>query len=116
MVGSMEKENLQRFLENVLVSGKGTKESELRAKVYDIASRPRRRRVAVNLSKLEKCAKDNDSIIVPGKVLGTGTIGKKISICAVEFSEQALEKLKGAGCSVVSVEEILKRDKVRLIV
>jgi large subunit ribosomal protein L18e len=116
MVGNIEKENLQRFLEKVLVSGKGEKESELRTKVYDIASRSRRRRVAVNLDKIGKCAKENESVIVPGKVLGGGTIGKKISICAVEFSRDALEKLKGAGCSVVGVEEILKKDKVRLIV
>jgi len=116
MIGNIENENLQTFLENVLVSGKGTKESGLRTKVYDIASRPRRRRVVVNLSKIEKCAKDNDSILVPGKVLGVGRIGKKISICAVEFSADALVKLKGAGCSIVGVEEILKREKVRLIV
>ncbi len=116
MVGNIEKENLQTFLEKVLVSGKGTKESPLRTKVYGIASRSRRRRVVVNLSKLEKCAKEGDSVIVPGKVLGAGRIGKKISICAVEFSEDALGKLKGAGCSIVGVEELLKRDKVRLIV
>jgi large subunit ribosomal protein L18e len=116
MIANKEKENLQMFLEKVKVSGKGTKEAELRTKVYDIASRPKRRRVAVNLSKLEKCARENESVLVPGKVLGAGSIGKKISVCAVEFSDQALEKLKAAGCSIVSVEEILKKDKVRLIV
>jgi len=116
MIENKEKENLQRFLEKVLVSGKGTKESDLRKRVYNIASRSKRRRVAVNLGKIEKCAKDNDSVIVPGKVLAAGSIGRKISICAVEFSDQALAKLKDAGCSIVSVEEILKRDKVRLII
>ncbi len=116
MLDNIEKENLQTFLEKVLVSGKGTKESALRTKVYDIASRPRRRRVTVNLSKIEKCVKENDSVLVPGKVLGVGRVGKKISICAVEFSADALAKLKDAGCSIVSVEEILKKDKVRLII
>lgn len=115
MIDNIEKENLQSFLEKVLVSGKGAKESGLRTKVYDIASRPRRRRVVVNLSKIEKCAKDGDSILVPGKVLGVGKIGKKVTVCAVEFSADALAKLKEAGCSVVGADEILKKDKVRLI-
>ncbi|VVB77219.1 50S ribosomal protein L18e [uncultured archaeon] len=116
MVENIEKDNLQRFLDKVAAAGKGKDKSNVYARAYDIAARSRRKRIAVNISKLEKCANDNETVLVPGKVLGNGTLSKKITICAVEFSEPALAKLKDSGCAIVDVEEILKKDKVRLIV
>ena len=109
-----EKESLQRFLDQLAKAGKGS--GKVNAEIRRLAARPRRRRLAVNIGKISKCAKANDSIIVPGKVLGNGEIDKRISICAVEYSRQALQKLKKAGCSTVGLEEILKNGKARIII
>ena len=32
-------------------------------------------------------------VIVPGKILGNGTLGHKLTVCAYSFSETALNKL-----------------------
>lgn len=108
-----EKESVQRFLEQLAKAGKGSE--RIHAEIHRLASRPRRRRLAVNIGKISRCANANDSIIVPGKVLGNGEMDKKISICAVEYSGQALQKLKKAGCSMVGLDEMLKNGKARII-
>ncbi len=58
----------------------------------------------VNLEKINHAKED--SVIIPGKVLGGGEIekGKKIKIYALGFSESAEDKLKKAG---VYYEKIL---------
>lgn len=80
--------------------------------------KPSRNRRAVNLFKIEKYAKENETIIVPGKVLGTGELTKKVTVVAFNFSDSAFKKIKEKG-SVVSIEELLKSNpkgkKVRII-
>jgi large subunit ribosomal protein L18e len=82
-------------------------------------SGPTRQRRVVNLYKIDKLAKDDETIIVPGKVLGTGEITRKISIAAFTFSGSALEKLKQGKCKVMTINQILaenpKGKKVRIL-
>lgn len=73
-----------------------------------IISGPRSRRAAVNLDKIDKIAKEGDTIVVPGKVLGVGKISKKIRISALAFSEEAKEKLKDKKCEIVTILEEIK--------
>jgi large subunit ribosomal protein L18e len=112
----IEKENLRRFLDRLAEASKGAKGEGLGGEIRRLASRSKRQRVAVNVGKIARCAKADDRVIVPGKVLGSGEIDKRISLCAVEYSAQALQKLKKAGCSTVGIEEILKGGKARLII
>ena len=49
----------------------------------DIAQRlekPSRTWAEVNLSRLERYAQDGDIVVVPGKVLGAGSINKKVTV------------------------------------
>lgn len=81
--------------------------------------RPTRQRRIVNLHKLNKVAQDNESIIVPGKVLGDGVLTKKVSIAAFSFSDSALEKIKAANAEAITIPEMLKKNpkgqKLRII-
>ena len=54
-----------------------------------------RKQSKVNLDELNKL-KEN-KVIVAGKVLGKGSIQKKIEVAALSFSKQAEEKLKKSG-------------------
>lgn len=56
---------------------------------------PRRKESRINLSKLEKlnAVVDGDIVIIPGKLLGTGILNKKITIYAGDFSKNASLKL-----------------------
>lgn len=62
----------------------------------------------VNLSKLERYAADGDVIIVAGKVLGAGSISKKITVAAYDFSESAMKAIAAAGGKGVTIPELVK--------
>ncbi len=71
-------------------------------------SRPRRRRVEVNLSKIEQYAADDSTVLVPGKVLGSGSISKKVTIAAYSFSGSAKRLIAESGCKAVTIESLHK--------
>ena len=66
-------------------------------KIADDLSSPASQRAEVNLSKIEKLAKSGDVLIIPGKVLATGILTKKVTIVAVSASQAAIEKIEKAG-------------------
>ncbi|MBS3149469.1 50S ribosomal protein L18e [Candidatus Woesearchaeota archaeon] len=78
--------------------------------------KPTRKRANVNLYKIDKYAKDNEYIIVPGKVLGVGEISKNINIAAYKFSDSAKSKVKNK----MSIQELLRKNpkgnKTRIII
>lgn len=77
----------------------------------DIASylsSPRRKRVEVNLSRINRYSDDGDIIVVPGKVLGSGVLNKKVTVAAWRFTSEAYEKIKNVG-EAITIEELLKR-------
>ncbi len=75
----------------------------------------RRKRREINLYKINKYANDNDTIIVPGKVLGLGNVDKKIKIFAFAYSDKALEKLKKAKVKILKIEDLSKANNVKII-
>ncbi len=72
-------------------------------------SAPSSQYVKINLDKLNEIK--GDKILVVGKILGQGDINRKISISALGFSEQALEKLKKAGCDVKTIKQEIELNK-----
>ncbi len=87
--------------------------SESKASVWkrvasDLEAPTRNRRV-VNLYKINLHAKDNEIIIVPGKVLATGDINKKVSVAAYTFSSNAREKIKNAKGEALSIPELIAK-------
>lgn len=80
---------------------------------------PTSRRPAVNLSKIDKFAKDDETVLVPGKILSMGLLNKKITVAAYSFSEQALEKIKQSGSKAITISELAKKNpkgsKVRIL-
>ena len=72
---------------------------------------PRRNYAEVNLGHIERYAKENETIIVPGKVLGSGILNKGVTIAAVDFSKTAEMKIKQANGEPIRLEQILGRNK-----
>jgi len=70
--------------------------------------RPTRNRRIVNLSKINRFTKDNETVVVPGKVLGSGTLDHKVNIAAYTFSQSAIEKINKAGSKVILLNDIIK--------
>ena len=79
----------------------------------DIAERlakPNRRRIAVNLSRLNRHTKRNDVVAVPGKVLGAGEIDHPITVAAFAFSGKAKEKIKASKGKCLSYFDLIKKN------
>ena len=74
-----------------------------------ILTRPRNTRVEVNLGRVSRMAEEGQAFFIPGKVLGTGIIDKKLVIGAFSFSASARSKLEASGGSALSVEQFLDR-------
>jgi large subunit ribosomal protein L18e len=80
----------------------------------EVASRlsgPTSKNKNVNLADLEKLSEGSEIIVVPGKVLSGGEITKKLKIAAVSYSDKAREKLIKAGCEVLSIDELINKNK-----
>ena len=79
-------------------------------RVAEILERPSRRRPAVNLSKINRYVREGETAIVPGKVLGGGSLEKPVTVAALYFSRKALEKIKASGGRAMTIEEALREN------
>ncbi len=84
------------------------KKNEKWLEVVSIMSGPRKNLVNMNLENISNEVKEGEKIVVPGKVLSKGNIDKKIKIVALNFSENAKEKLLKNGCEVSTILEEIK--------
>lgn len=66
-------------------------------------------KVEVNIGLISRIAEDGQALFVPGKVLGSGTIDKKVAVGAFSFSASARSKIVAQGGSALSVEQFLKK-------
>ena len=79
-------------------------------RVADALEKPTRQRRVVNLSSLSRHTKENEIIVVPGKVLGAGDLSHKLTISAFQFSGGAKEKLEKIGAKIVPLLELSKEN------
>ncbi len=81
--------------------------------------KPARQRRTVNVYKIDKNAKDGETILVPGKVLSMGTLSKKVDVVAMSVSAEAKRKIEEAKGSVSTIKELLSKNpegkKVRIL-
>ncbi len=62
--------------------------------------RARRKQRSVNLSKIDRYTEEGETVVVPGKVTGSGKITKKVTVAAVGFSDQARSRIEEVGTAV----------------
>lgn len=73
-------------------------------------NRPRRMQFEVNLTRIEKFAKQKETIVVPGVVLGEGDLKKDVTVAAFRFSGNAKEKIEKSGGRCLSIEELHEKN------
>ncbi len=71
--------------------------------------RATRQRRSVNIYKIDKNTNENETALVPGKVLSEGELTKKIKVAAFNFSEKAKEKINKKG-KAITIEELIKEN------
>ncbi len=86
------------------------KERPLWKRIASDLERPTRKRRIVNLWKIEKHAREGEIIVVAGKVLGDGTLTKKITLAAAAYSAEAIRKVTASGGKALTIEELLRKE------
>ena len=73
----------------------------------------------MNVYKIDKFARDGETVLVPGKVLSVGDLNKKVDVAAMNFSMEAKRKIEEANGKVLSIEKLLEQNpegkKVRIL-
>ena len=77
--------------------------------VADRLEKPRRTHAEVNLGRIERYAQEDETVVVPGKVLGSGVLEKNVTVAAVDFSGTARTKIDQAG-EAVSLEQFAEQN------
>lgn len=72
-------------------------ESAIWNKVAENLGKVNRRRPEVNISDIERVAEDGDTVVVPGKVLGSGRLTKEVSVAAFQASQGAKAEIRDNG-------------------
>lgn len=72
-------------------------------------SGPRANRREINVGTLAEITRSGEVLVVPGKVLGTGNLGHKLTVCAYSVSEGAAMKIISAGGKVVNFDDLVKK-------
>ena len=78
----------------------------------DVAERlekPRRTHAEVNLGRIERYAREDETVVVPGKVLGSGVLQKDVTVAAVDFSGTAETKIQQVG-DTMKLEQALEQN------
>jgi large subunit ribosomal protein L18e len=78
------------------------------ATIADHMDRAKRKRYAVNLSRINRNTQAGETVAVPGKVLASGSLDHPVIVAAYSFSDVAVEKIALAGGRAVSLEGLLE--------
>lgn len=83
------------------------------ANIWKIAAefieKPRRQRVVINVGKIDRLADEGDIVVIPGKLLGSGAIRKRVVVAAFKISPKAAQKILDAGGEVLTIPELVRR-------
>jgi len=78
--------------------------------VANYLSRSRRRRITVNLSKLNRYTENRETVVVPGKVLAAGSLDHSLNVAAFAFSEQARSKILKSKGKCMSIPDLMEKN------
>ncbi len=99
--------HLVELIENLLRQSR-----EHEAKIWrDVAERlakSRKNWAEVNIGRVARHASKGETILVPGKLLGSGEIDFPVTVASFKASASAVEKIEKAGGKVITIEQLMK--------
>lgn len=106
----------QKLIEYLYKASKD-KKKDIYAIVAKTLESSSKRYPSKNLFNLQKMTyiNDGDIVVIPGKVLGTGTLEKKITIYALSFSESAKSKYKNLKTLKDFCKDNVDYKKIKLV-
>jgi large subunit ribosomal protein L18e len=83
--------------------------SDIWSDIADRRERPARLWPQVNVDQCSDVGLNNEIVLVPGKVLSTGTPKKGLKVAAFAFSENARQKIEAAGGQCLNILDVVKQ-------
>ena len=74
------------------------------------ALKPSIARRRINLKRIGQLTKDDDTVVFPGKVLGTGNVPHKITLCSFSISNSAASKIVDGGGRLVRYTDLIEQN------
>ena len=84
-------------------------EAPIWSRLANLAVKPSTSRRVVNLARINKITKENNVLFVPGKVLGTGNLSHKITLCSFSMSTTAAKKIIQTGGTIMTYSDMIKK-------
>lgn len=110
-----------QLIELISLLRKTSKEQEapIWADVADYLAHTRRQRIVINLSNINRNTEKADTVVVPGKLLASGTLDHAVTVAAFEVSDAAKAKLEAAKSKFIPMKELIEKNpkgsKVKII-
>ena len=79
------------------------------SRLATMALKPASTKRKINLKRINQLTKEDDVVVIPGKVLGTGNMSHKITLCSFSISNSALNKIIDSGGKIISFSNIIKQ-------
>ncbi|MGI0101480.1 MAG: 50S ribosomal protein L18e [Nitrosotalea sp.] len=79
-------------------------------RLAEMALKPARTKRVLNLGQIDRSVNDNDIVVVPGKVLGTGNISHKITLCSFSISTTGAKKVIQSGGKIIDFAQMIKNN------
>ena len=80
------------------------------AKLAEYALKPSIARRDLNLNRIGQLTKENDIVVFPGKVLGTGSISHKITLFSFSISNSAATKIVDQGGKIITYSDLIEQN------
>ncbi len=80
------------------------------AKLAEYALKPSIARRDINLNRMSQLTKENDTVVFPGKVLGTCNIPHKFTLCSFSISNSAANKIIDNGGKLISYSDLIEQN------
>ena len=80
------------------------------AKLAEYALKPSIARRDLNLNRIGQLTKENDIVVFPGKVLGTGNISHKITLFSFSISNSAATKIIENGGKLIDHSDLIEQN------
>ncbi|RBI61193.1 50S ribosomal protein L18e [Halomicrococcus sp. NG-SE-24] len=85
-------------------------EADVWSDVAERLEKPRSTHAEVNLGRIERYAQEDETVVVPGKVLGSGALQKDVTVAAVDFSSSAETKIEQANGEPIELEQAVEQN------
>jgi large subunit ribosomal protein L18e len=69
-----------------------------------------KKRPAVNISRINRYAQENEVIVIPGKVLASGELDKAVQVAAYQYSAEARAKIEQAKGKALTLFELMEKN------